>query len=154
MKKKMKISNPVNEEYETQLKIPKPILMDIFQRCGLENFLKISLISKQFYFLLKSDNFWLKMLKTTDLNEIELDSMRKSQSLVEIYRDTLDGWDVGASHKSLTLNGKKVSNELKGSTFAAVTKKKFVTGQDNVLFIFDYLSNTMCASCGVIKEGR
>ena len=139
----------ISKEYETQVKIPKPILMDIFQRCGLENFLKISLISKQFYFLLKSDNFWMKMLKTTDLNEIEIDSRRKTQSLVEIYRDYLLGWDVEASYEKISFNKRDALNNYGKFAGCAVSKKQFVTGEEDVLFVFEYESEKGCSSCGI-----
>ena len=151
----MKISIPVNEEYETQLKIPKPILMDIFQRCGLENFLKISLISKQFYFLLKSDNFWLKMLKTTDLDQVEIEEQRKTKKLVEIYRDSLVGWDVKASPKDfIKIEGNIISRVNKQGTHAAVTKRKFITGEENILFVFEVNTTPDLTALGIKKEER
>ena len=146
---------PVKEEYETQIKIPKPILIEIFQLCGLENFLKISQTSKQFYFLIKSDNFWLKMLKTTEINEIELDSMRKSQSLVEIYKDTLMGWDLEASHLLLLdFNGKDAIHKQGSGIAAALTKKKFILGEENYLFTFEFNCETGLSACGISKVGR
>ena len=149
----MKISIPVNEEYEIQVKIPKPILMDIFQRCGLENLMKISLISKQFYFLLKSDNFWMKMLKTTDLNEIEIDSMRKTQSLVEIYRDTLCGWDFKASNKNRYIfKGNTVIHNEKNGLATVVSKKKFFLGEEILLFTFELKAKKHLNATGVCIE--
>ena len=150
-----KNENKIKEEYETQVKIPKPILIEIFEFCGLENFLKISLISKQFYFLLKSDHFWLKILsQKTDLTQSQVEEQRKTKSLKEIYLSTFYGWDVKASHRSLTFKTNVVRNNDTGSPFAAVSKKNFISGKENVLFVFDYFTETLCASCGVIKEGR
>jgi hypothetical protein len=85
------------EEYETQIKIPKPILIEIFLYAGLENFLRISLISKQFYFLVKSDNLWLKILREK-LSDNEIEEQRKSKKLVDIYKDTICGWDIPNSY--------------------------------------------------------
>ena len=149
----MKISIPVNEDYETQLKIPKPILMDIFQRCGLENFLKISLISKQFYFLLKSDNFWLKMLKTTDLDQVEIEEQRKTKKLIEIYRDSLVGWDLQASHQNhLKFYKNELTRVNEQGTESAVTKRKFITGEENVLFVLEVKSLCTLTVIGIKKE--
>ena len=123
--------------------------MDIFQRCGLENLMKISLISKQFYFLLKSDNFWIKMLKTTYLNEIEIEELIKTQSLVEIYRNTLCGWDLETSHKSLTFKGNQVTHSGKKNLAAAFTKKKYILGEVNIIFTFKVKPKSNFTATGV-----
>ena len=150
----MKISIPVNEEYETQVKIPKPILIEIFLKCGIENFLKISLISKQFYFLVKSDNLWMKLIKcNTEINEIELDSLRKNKSLAEIYRDSLVGWDYTGSHQDLFFNGNDVVNDKRGDAMCAISKKSFTVGEENVLFVFDYHTEAYLSSCGIKVVG-
>ena len=136
------------------MKIPKPILMDIFQRCGLENFLKISFISKQFYFLLKSDQVWIKMLKLTDLTESEIEEQRKTKSPLEIYKDAMMGWDVKASNQNnLKFNGKMLTHIKEQGTQAAVSKKKFVTGKENVYFLFEIDAVSSLTACGIKKEG-
>ena len=144
--KKAKIELEMKEEYEKQIKIPKPILIEIVQLCGLNNFLKISLISKQFYFAVKSDQLWLKMLKTTDLNEIEIDSMRKTQSLAEIYRDTLQGWDFEASNGDYEFTGKSFNKKRGHGVAIVVTKRQFVTGKENL--VFEFISNFNSDFCG------
>ena len=127
--------------------------MEIVQLCGVENFLKISLISKQFYFLVKSDNFWLKMLKTTDLKESEIEEQSKSQRFVEIYRDYLMGWDPSSSNlKRLVFDGNLVVHNQKDGLAAAVTKKKFVLGSANYLFVVDMFSIANLTATGVCVE--
>ena len=144
----------IKEEYETQVKIPKPILIEIFELCGIENFLKISLISKQFYFLLKSDNFWIKMLKLTDLTQSEIEEQRKTNNLVEIYKDAMMGWDIKASNQNnLKFNGKMLTHIKEQGTEAAVTKKKFMTGEENVYFMFEIDALPGLTACGIKKEG-
>ena len=140
----------IKEEYETQLKIPKPILIDIFQRCGFENLMKISLISKQFYFLVKSDNFWIKILKSTDLSEEEIENERKTKKLVEIYKDTTIGWDVKRSNqKLLQFNGNHFVHQGGQGVAIALTKKAFVSGEDNYLFVFDAYFEGHLNGCGL-----
>ena len=136
------------------MKIPKPILIEIFELCGIENLMKISLISKQFYFLLKSDHFWLKMLKTTYLSEEEIEEQRKTNKLVEIYRDSIDGWDVKASHQNyLKFNRNLLTRITSHGTESAVTKRKFVTGEQNVLFVLEVKSVPTLTVIGIKKEG-
>ena len=151
-KKEIKLIE-IKEEYETQVKIPKPILIEIFELCGIENLMKISLISKQFYFLLKSDNFWMKMLKSTDLSEEEIEKERNTKSLVEIYRETIIGWDVKRSNKKLLqFNGNHFSHQggQGGQGVAiALTNKVFVTGEDNYLFIFEAYFDGDLNGCGI-----
>ena len=143
----------IMEKYETQVKIPKPILIEIVQLCGLENFLKISLISKQFYFLLKSENFWLKMLKTTDLDREEIEKERKTKSLVEIYKDAINGWDVKASYPNwFKFEGKEFTHIGNSGKQSVVTKKKFVTGEENVLFVFQSGDAPKLHALGIKKE--
>ena len=149
-----KNENKIKEEYETQVKIPKPILIEIFEFCGLENFLKISLISKQFYFLLKSDHFWFKMLKTTNLTESQIEEQRKTNNLVEIYKEAMMGWDIKASNQNnLKFNGKMLTRIKEQGTQAAVTKKKIMTGEENVYFMFEIDALPGLTACGIKKEG-
>ena len=134
------------------MKIPKPILMDIFQRCGIENFLKISLISKQFYFLLKSDNFWMKMLKNTNWKESEIEEQRKTKKLVEIYQDFLNGWDRKKSNMDLAFYKTKVMKANKDSVCNVFTGKKFFLGKENIVFEFISYFKNQCSSFGIAKE--
>ena len=140
----------MKDEYETQINIPKPILIEIFELCGIENFLKISLISKQFYFLLKSDNLWLKMLRKTVLTEEEIEEQRKTQALVEIYKDTLIGWnDKDSNLNKLQFDRNLVVHNNQQGVAIALTKKIFVTGEENLLFEFESNFKGDLNGCGI-----
>ena len=156
MKKKKKMKG-IDGKHENQLKIPKPILMIIFQLCGLGNLLKLSLTSKQFYFLIKSDTFWLKMLReTTHLTETEIDQeKKKGVDLVEIYKSSLLGWNINESHLQLIqFNRNEFVHKKGGGVAIAVTKKKFIVGEDNLLFEFEIKFDSIFCGCGISKLDR
>lgn len=148
------MKNTISENFDTQIKMPKPILMEIFMECGLSNFLRISLTSKQFYFLLKSDNFWMKMLKGTDLKEDQIEKERKTKTFVEIYRESLMGWDVNASHnQAYNFFGKIIVHNMSKDLAAAVSKRTFITGEENLVFIFKINASRNLSACGICVNG-
>ena len=157
MKKKLKKMEKfvIKENFETQTKIPKPILIEIFQLSGLNSFKKISLASKQFYFLIKSENFWMKMLRSTDLSEIEIETKKKKKSLVEIYQYTRIGWNYEKSNLiHLKFDKNRVVHTEQGGIAAAVTKRIFTLGEENILFTFVINSEPNFSACGITKLNR
>ena len=101
--------------------------MEIIELCGVENFLKISLVSKQFYFLIKSDNFWSKLLRERKICESKIEEKRKTKSLMRIFRDLTYEVTVSIGGIDGTSNFRKYRG-LKSTSFAngfkAVVKEK------------------------------
>ena len=148
------IEKKIGEEYEDQIKIPKPLLIEIFIQSGRCSFLKISLVSKQFYFLLKSENLWKKMLKETDLSEKEIEEENKSFSFQQIYRNTILGWDIkNSNQEKLKFKGNQLKHTANDGLAVALTKRKFIFGKENLIFTFEMKSSSYLTAAGVSLEG-
>ena len=66
-----------------------------------------------------------------------------------------DGWDIEASAKQfLKFNGNEFTRVDEEGTEAAVTKKRFTTGEENALFVFEVTAKQNLTSVGIMKEGR
>ena len=118
----------------------------------MENFLKISMTSKQFYFLIKSDNLWHKLLKKKEISEEAIEKERKTKSLMEIYKESISGWNKEASYHKIKFTGNKALNNYHNHSGTAVVKKSFISGSENVLFVFDYDTPRASSSCGIKLE--
>lgn len=133
-----KLITKIKGEYEKQVMIPKPILINLFSQLELEDLPKIARCCKQFYFVLQSEEFWKKMvLENEKIDQQKVEEMLKEISYQQIYKNSFGPWQEDLSlQKHLKFEGYKVTHQGLYNLTAAFTRKKFVTGQQNVLFTF------------------
>eukprot|EP01091_Cochliopodium_minus_P000957 TRINITY_DN1084_c0_g1_i1.p1 TRINITY_DN1084_c0_g1~~TRINITY_DN1084_c0_g1_i1.p1 ORF type:complete len:243 (-),score=61.97 TRINITY_DN1084_c0_g1_i1:76-804(-) len=129
----------VKEEYDRQIDIPKPILIKIICLLELKEISSALLSCKQFYFLSKMDSFWLNLVdQKTEIKKEELKELSKENSFKQIFLDSLMGWDLESSnHEFLNYKGNVVKHEKQYNLATAFTKKRFITGEKNMLFTFE-----------------
>lgn len=125
----------ISEEYETQIKIPKPILTRIFSEMG-NDVLDVKSICKQTYFLLKSESFW-EFYCIRNYGEKRLKEAAGNNNF-EKFKSIYECWEKKRTHFSFKPKGNRIwINEKNISNFVtASTKLSFDYNEQNALFVF------------------
>ena len=116
--------------------LPKFIIQEILCLFTHQEIPNLALTCKQFSNIIRSDNFWKRMLESKISTEdiIKLDDKSWKENYKEFF---IEKWDNECSDKSLRI----VKNTLKhkiGSDglVTAFSKKFFKTGEGNYMFVF------------------
>eukprot|EP01091_Cochliopodium_minus_P005298 TRINITY_DN15251_c0_g1_i1.p1 TRINITY_DN15251_c0_g1~~TRINITY_DN15251_c0_g1_i1.p1 ORF type:complete len:106 (-),score=9.53 TRINITY_DN15251_c0_g1_i1:453-770(-) len=87
-KRKIKI----NDKFEKQLNLPKPVLIQIFCLMQFDELLMVSRCCKQIYFLLVSSQFWRRYLVVnTDIKIEDVDNLVQNKSYRDLYLEKTAG---------------------------------------------------------------
>ena len=77
------------------------------------------------------------MLQKTDYGQEELEKLSKYEEWKQILLDSFVKWDEETSNKQcLTIKKNLVKHNVRYNLAAAFSKRKFVVGEENVLFNF------------------
>eukprot|EP01091_Cochliopodium_minus_P006973 TRINITY_DN16924_c0_g1_i1.p1 TRINITY_DN16924_c0_g1~~TRINITY_DN16924_c0_g1_i1.p1 ORF type:complete len:253 (-),score=40.53 TRINITY_DN16924_c0_g1_i1:47-805(-) len=144
IKNKRKRDIKIKEEYQKQLNVPKPILINIFCKLELNVLASLSSSCKQFYFLImRNDMFWRSfMIENSVMTTSEMEELSKDRSYKEIFCDSLQGWDLERSdHKYLKFEGNLMSHLPSYHLATGFSKFSFETGTRCLLFTFLLTAN-------------
>eukprot|EP01091_Cochliopodium_minus_P012974 TRINITY_DN4066_c0_g1_i1.p1 TRINITY_DN4066_c0_g1~~TRINITY_DN4066_c0_g1_i1.p1 ORF type:complete len:241 (-),score=23.82 TRINITY_DN4066_c0_g1_i1:129-851(-) len=145
-----KLDIVIPDEYEQQIKLIKNILIKCITYLDLQNLLSVSLTCKQFYFLIKNDNFW-KQFTLSKFDNVEQPSM--GETWREKFQSMSVIWDKNFIHKNLQIVKNTVNYVGSSGIASCFSKFSFLYGVECVLIHFDmFYSYTGLMSVGICNE--
>lgn len=124
----------IKEEYDKQVNVPKPLLVKMFSLLGFDEVANCSRCCKQFYFLIKADNFWRVFAQETFPGELETLVGETWQEKVKYKK--LAVWDEKLSSDKLEIKGRLIEHKSQGIA-NAISKVEFRGGEESLFLEFE-----------------
>ena len=152
--KQKKLSFVDKSEIKQNLSLPKPIIIKIIANLEEKDLLHFSLSCKMMNNLMQTEMFYQEMCHKRIKEEEIKKYLEEKKTWKEIFKESFTFWDESLSNPFIQITGRKITLEKKGIS-NAFTKFSFITGDENLLFVF-YLDgiDTSLVGAGIIKEER